>query len=189
MSEQLLVCTPVVLLRKSCYFAQGMLEEACQQAGLHDFVMSLPFTYDTQCGEKGVQLSRNQTWRVAVARAIVRKPSILLIDEVPPMDLDSEVARTILIFCTIVIGTLRYTLVGLWIHGYPSIKLLYSRSAVTAEFGLQDSTKAVLENCCRGRTVLLATQNYDVAQYAQRILLIADGQVAESWKLDSIGNW
>ncbi len=68
---------------------QAEIEAAAEQAHAHEFIAKLPQGYDSPVGEGGVMLSRGQRQRIALARAIIKDPAILILDEATS-DVDTE---------------------------------------------------------------------------------------------------
>ncbi len=69
-------------------------ERACRTADIHNFIAGLPEGYNSPVGERGINFSEGQKQRLSLARALIKDPDILILDE-PTASLDSLTERSI----------------------------------------------------------------------------------------------
>jgi ATP-binding cassette subfamily B protein/subfamily B ATP-binding cassette protein MsbA len=113
--------------------SQADVETASQAANAHEFIVQLENGYETIIGERGVKLSGGQRQRLAIARALLADPKILILDEATS-HLDSESERSI---------------------------------------------QSSLELLMRGRTCFMIAHRMSTVALADRIVVLADGQITE----------
>lgn len=131
---------------------------AAKDAGLHEFILSLPSAYDTLLGDGGVRLSPGQSQRVALARAIYKRPKLVVLDE-PNSNLDqagegalSSAIETLKgIGSTIVIISHRTGLLELSDH------LVVMNNGVIADQGVPEEVLVRLQKA-RGGTLAKTTE-------------------------------
>jgi len=112
---------------------QEAIEAAAKVANAHEFIMRFPRAYKSKVGERGVKLSVGQKQRIAIARALLRDPKILILDEATS-SLDSITERAV---------------------------------------------QEALGRLIKGRTTFIIAHRLSTIVHADRIFVLADGQIAE----------
>lgn len=75
--------------------SQAQMDQAARIAGIQDFILGLPDRYETPIGERGANLSEGQRQRISIARALIKDPDILIMDE-PTASVDVLAEHSIL---------------------------------------------------------------------------------------------
>ncbi len=114
------------------------LIEATKTANAYDFIMDLPEGFDTLVGDRGMQLSGGQRQRIAIARAVIKDPSILILDEATS-SLDSESEKEVQIALDQVMQGRTSLIIA---HRFSTIKsvdkILVLEQGKVKEFGTHD---------------------------------------------------
>lgn len=144
--------------------ARKNLERAAKEAGIHEFIHSLAAGYDTIVGDGGQALSGGQAQRVCIARALARRPKILVLDE-PTSALDAESAEAVgNTICSLMQSNESS------FHGDESFDLFASRR-VEEEGGL---------------CVIMVTHSKEMMRVADRVVVIDQGRAVESGDYDEL---
>ncbi len=136
--------------------SQDAVENAARAADIHDFILGLPDGYQSRIDERGVNLSEGQKQRLSIARALIKNPDILILDE-PTAALDSIVERSI------------FTSLPSFIHGKTLFVVAHRLATI------QDSDRILLLN--EKALVAMGTHSQLLAENAFYHQLVANQQI------------
>ncbi|ORY57785.1 P-loop containing nucleoside triphosphate hydrolase protein [Pseudomassariella vexata] len=149
--------------------SQKHIEKAAREAGIHDFIASLPEGYRTCVGDGGQGLSGGQAQRVCIARALVRRPRILIMDE-PTSSLDAESAEGIRLCIARLMNKAR------------GIMTISPAKSSQVRFGKNLLREIVEEK--REMAVVVVTHSEEMMRVADRVVVVNQGRVVETGAYD-----
>ncbi|KAL8364955.1 hypothetical protein RB595_003986 [Gaeumannomyces hyphopodioides] len=174
------------------------IEEAARAAGIHDFIVSLPQGYSTVVGDGGVSVSGGQAQRLCIARALARRPHLLVLDE-PTSALDTEGRNLVLETISNLVGSpgarprsasamAEFPVTNTRPRSSGSAfyfdKATNQRHQKNPSYG--DSQPASPDGSPQGMAVVIVTHSREVMKIADRVVVMDGGCVAEEGTYDDL---
>lgn len=133
--------------------------DACRAAAIHEQILGFSDGYETRVGERGAKLSGGELQRIAIARAILKQPKMVLLD-----------VRTVLLSRSIL--------------SQADTFLQEATSAVDTE--TESKIQEALHRLCKGRTTFVVAHRLSTIMNADRIMVVDDGTILEQGTHESL---